>query len=592
MRKSVRWKYVLPRLIIALVFGLVIRFGLDPMLKWALVAGGESAVGAKVEIASLTTSLQEGKLTVTGLAIANPQAPMRNLLESADSNLQVDIRALLHGRVVVQDGTVRGLQFDTDRETSGALAEVTLESEEIGPSVFDPLVDRAGKMGEVWLEQMADRLDTDLTDQLQSPRVAKELRDRWPQQYQKIEQQVKSIRSRGKQLQQQIREVKANPLRGLERLPQLKQELTSLQQEIKSVQQQIGQLPKQAEADRAAIQVARQQDEALLRQKLQLGTLDGEGLTQTLLGQPVTEGLASALDWIRWARSQVPSNPAKDKKMRGRGTTVRFTPPQPNYLVKRLQLEGLAQLNGEPLRLTGTLTGISDAPHLLDAPTRLVLSGSDAIELSAELILDRRDEIATDQIHLECPQLTLSQRTLGNAEKLAIEMGPGVADFQLDLVMHGDSIKGQILFAQESLQLTPRFAKSPPGKLAQVLSQSLSGVEQLEANVTLAGTLKKPQVKIESDIGNQVAAGVNASVQQWITGHREALLAKSRAQVDEQMQKLSELRDSGQKKLLAQLGEGQELLGKLAALTGSGKGLPPGIPQIGKSLRLGDMLKK
>ena len=74
----------------------------------------------------------------------------------------------------------------------------------------------------------------------------------------------------------------------------------------------------------------------------------------------------------------------------------------------------------------------------------------------------------------------------------------------------------------------------------------------------------------------------------------ESLLAKSREKVDAQLAELTKLRENAQQELLAQLGEGQEILGQLAALTGGSKGspLPSGIPQLGKSLGLGDVLKK
>ncbi|NOZ38897.1 MAG: TIGR03545 family protein [Planctomycetes bacterium] len=587
----IRWKYVLPRLVILLIVGLAFRFGLDPALKWAIVTGGESSVGAKVELASVETSLWDGELVLKNFAIANPQSPMRNLLESDESRLQLDVNALLHGRVVVIDGIVRGLQFDTDRETSGALAEVEAE-EDTGPSAIDPMLDMASLMGEKWLDDLGDRLDVDIVDQLQSPRLAKELETRWPQQYEQLQQQVKNIRERGKTLQKDIREVKGNPLRGLQKLPALQQQVAQLQQEVQSVQQQIGNLPQQAEADRQAVLAAREQDEALLRQKLKFGSLDGEGLTQTLLGEPVNDQLVSALGWIRWAREQLPSSGVKPKKLRGRGTTVLFTPPRPDYLVKRLQLEGLAQLSGEPLLLTGTLTGASSAPHLLDEPMRLELKGSEALDLNVEIELDRRGEVARDRLWLTCPQLAMAGRTLGNADKLAIEMGEGVANFRVELSLIGNQLDGKIVFAQESLKLTPRLAKSPKGQLAEVLNQALAGVQRLEANVTLVGTLKKPQIKIDSDIGSQVATGLNSSVQQLFKQRTDGLLAKSRAQVDAQLQKLTAMREKAQQDLLAQLGEGQELLGQLTALAGGGKGLPGGIPQLGKSLRLDGLLKK
>ncbi len=581
--RLIRWKYVLPRLIIMLVIYLVVHFGLDPALRWGIITGGESSVGAKVDLASVETSLWEGDLVLKKLAIANPQSPMRNLLESPDAQFQVDMNALLHGRVVVTDGLVSGLQFDTDRETSGALEDVTAE-EETGPSIMDPMFGVASVMGEQWLDDLGGRLDTDIADQLQSPRLAKELETRWPEQYEQLQQQVKSIRERGKTLQTEIREVKENPLRGLTRLVALQQQIVQLQQEVKSVQQQIGNLPRQAEADRQAILAAREQDEALLRQKLQIGSIDGEGLTQTLLGKPVNERLVSALGWISWAREQMPSSGMKTQELRGRGTTVLFTPPRPDYLVQRLQLEGLAQLSGKPLLLVGTLTNASSSPELLDEPARLQLHGSEAIELDVHLEMDRRGVVARDHLLLTCPKLAMAGRTLGNAKKLAIDLGEGVADCRVELSVVGDKIEGEIVFAQDSLQLTPRLAKSPNGQLAATLQQALAGVNRLEAHVAIAGTLKKPQVKIDSDIGSLVAAGLNSSVKRLVEERTAGLLAKSRAQVDAQMQKLTAVREKAQQDLLAQLGEGQELLGQLASLTGGGKGLglPRGIPQLGR----------
>lgn len=591
--KLIRWKYVLPRLVILLVIGLAVRWGLDPALKWGLVTGGQSATGAKVEVASLETSLWAGQLDVKDLQVANPNAPMRNLLEASESQLQLDVNALLHGRVVVTDGVVSGLQFDTDREISGALAEVATD-EQAGPSVFDPLLEKAGDMGDQWLADLGDRLDTDIAKQLQSPQLAKQLQERWPKQYEALQQQVKDIRERGKTLQATIRQVKQNPLRGLEKLAQLQAELTTLQQQVKQVQQKIAELPKQAEADRQAVLAARKQDEALLRKKLQLGTLDGEGLTQTLLGQPVSEGLASALEWVAWARSQIPSNPAKEKATRSRGTTVVFTPPQPDFLVKLLMLEGTAQMNGQPLSLMGSLTNASSAPRLLAEPTQLVLRGSGPLTMNLNVTLDRRGEIATDKLRMVCPQLQLAGRTLGNANKFAIEMAGGPADMQIDLQLVGDQLTGEILFQQESLQLTPRLAKSPSGTLTKTLDQSLAGVQRLEASVNLAGTLKRPKLTIHSDLGSQVAAGLNASVGRLLDEQKNKLLAGSREQLDAQMQKVKQLQEQAQQELLANLGEGQELLGQLAALTGGGNksGLPGGIPQLGKSLRFDDVLKK
>lgn len=586
--KIFRWKYIIPRLAFVAILCLAVHFGLDPLLRWAVITSGESAVGAKVELANVRTALWDGELVLEGLAIANPQSPMKNLLEANESQLLVDVNALLHGRVVVTDGKLSGLQFDTDRQTSGAL-EQTETDETSGPSMFAPLLGKADQLGDEWLNSVGDRLSSSVVDQLRSPALAKELQERWPSEYEQLKGQVADIRQRSKELEKSIREVKSNPLRGLQRLPELQAELSGLQTQVKTVQKKIGNLPKQAEADKAAVLAARQQDEALIRQQLQFKQVDGAGLTQILLGKPVNEGLASALGWIAWARQQVHTSPTKEKTGRSRGTTVLFTPPQPGYLVKRIELEGSASLNGQPLQLVGTLTDVCDAPRLLGEPTRLNVHGSEALELDLELVVDRRGEVPEDRLLLTCPSMAMTARSLGNAEKLAIDMGPGLANLRVELSLVGEQLSGEIMFEQESLELTPRLAKQ--GQLAEVLGGALAGVNRLAANVELTGTLQKPEVAIRSDLGDQVAAGLNGTVQRLLQHQTDALVAKTRQQVDGQLQKLTQMRDEAQQKLLAQLGEGQELLGQLAALTGGeGSGLG-GIPQIGSKLRL-DGLRK
>lgn len=588
----VRWKYVLPRLAFLCAIGLVLRFGLDPTLRWALISGGESATGATVELSEVRSSLWDGELILKDLALANPQSPMRNLLEATDSQLQIDVNALLHGRVVVSNGTLSGLRFDTDRETSGAITKEPTTIEESNSSILDPLLASAGTMGEQWFDQLGDRLDTDIADQLQSPRLAKELQERWPKQYAGIEKKIKDIRTRGKELEKDIRELQSNPLRGLEKLPSMQKEVAQLQQEVKSVQKQINDLPKQAKSDKQAVLVARKQDEAFIRQQLQVGKIDGEGLTQTLLGKPVTEGLTTALGWISWARKQVPSSSVEVKELRGRGTTVLFTPRQPDYLIEQLQLEGSAQVRGNPLQLTGTLTGVSSAPQLLNEPTILKLRSNDAPGMTVKVELDRRGDVAHDLIQLDCPKLTMPSQTLGNAEKIAIKIGDGVAQLDVDLALHGEKLSGDISFAQESLDLTSRSAKSPNGELSQALNQALAGVQKHEAHVSLAGTLKNPQLKIDSDIGSQVATGLNTVVADLVKKRAGELLAKNRQQVDDQLQKLTKVRKQAQEDLLAQLGEGQELLGQLASLSSNGaNGLPVRLPKIGRKFGL-DSLRK
>lgn len=567
--KIVRWKFVLPRLAFVLLLGLLFRFGLDPALKWAIVSTGQSSVGAKVELADVETSLRDGQIVLRQLAIANPRSPLRNLMQAERAHLFLDVNALLHKRFVIRDGTISGLQFDTDRKTSGELVE-TPEEENSEGSMLSPWLESGNQFASNWFDELAGRLDTDLADQLETPRVAKELEERWPQQYRDMRGRVKEIEQSIKELEKTLREVRKNPLRHIEKIGQLQQQLVAMQSNLQTLQKQIEQLPRQAEADRQAIRVARQNDEQFLRQKFAIADLDGEGLSETLLGETVNRRLTSALEWVSWARRQIPARGMKSQTVRTRGTNVIFGKAQPRYLVEKLQLEGEARLGGEPLQIMGTLTGATSEPHLWADPMRISLKGSGATTLSLVATLDRREAVAVDHLQFSCPQLAMPGRTLGNSEKLAIEIASGRASIEIDLTLTENQLAGQIVFSQPAIHMTVGAGSTKNRRLTAAIEKALASVSQVDAQVTLAGTISKPQVSLESDFGPQLAAGINTAVQQLIQERGEALLAKTQAKVDKQLQRLEQARQEAQQELLAKLGKHEQLLGQLASISGGG----------------------
>ncbi len=226
-----RWKYVLPRAAVIGAFVLAVRFGLDPLLHWGLVAGGEAALGAKVEIAELTTSLRDGEIVVRGVAAANPSKPMRNIFESDQVQLVVDVGQLLRNRVVVHEGFIRGIRFDSPRTESGALVAAPVD-EAAGPSMFDPLVTAASDGAAQWFASLEGRVTDDLEAKLATPRLARELQDRWPKQYDALKSRAAALRVQAKKIETDFREAKKNPLRAGAQLEQLQKQLVATQADL------------------------------------------------------------------------------------------------------------------------------------------------------------------------------------------------------------------------------------------------------------------------------------------------------------------------------------------------------------------------
>lgn len=582
-RSVFRWQYVAPRAALAIALVLGVRYGLDPTLRWALVSGGEAAIGAKVEIADLTTSLRGGELNVSGVAVANPQRPMRNLVDAAHLRLCVDAAQLLRKRVVVRDGLVAGLQFDSQRTTSGAL-ETSPEPTE--PSALDPLMAAAQDRAVAWIDDLGGRAQQDLLAALATPRVIEEMEQRWPRQYEALKARTEELATKSKRIEATFREVKKNPLRNLPQLESLQKELVATQAELKTTMAEIQALPAQAKADRGAVDAARKQDEQFFREHLKLTNIDAGELNRYLLGETASGYVSQAAYWIEQARRLMPKK-SFSVASRVRGTNVLFLARrQPALLIEQLRLNGNARVDGEALAFTGTLSDATSEPELHERPLRLCLVSTGAIAGDCVVELDRRGATPHDSLKLNLPSVKLAQRTLGKADKLAVNVTPGEASLTADVTLDGEELSGVIEFRQSSTvaAATPMLRDD---RLAAMLQESLSGVDRLAATVRLGGTLKRPDVAIESNLGPQLAAGVDGAVRKYLTDRKDRMVAKLQQRVDEQVAKLEARRQEAQQELLGKLGEQQQLVQQVASLMG---GLPAvssaGIPQLGKAISL------
>ncbi|WP_428308323.1 TIGR03545 family protein [Lacipirellula sp.] len=579
-----RWKYIAPRLAIVIAVVLAVRYGLDPALRWGIVVSGEAAIGAKVEVANLTTSLRGGTLTVDGVAVANPSKPMRNLLESSQVRLEIDGAQLLRKRVVVHNGRIDGIKFDGERTTSGAL-EILPETP-AEPSALDPMFTAAQETAAGWFDDLTGRMEQDLLGSLATPQVAEELKRRWPEQYQALRKRADDLRAKAKQIETAFRDAKKNPLRGMQQVEELRKQLTQTQAELQATLAEIKALPEQAKADRLALDAARKQDQAFLKEHLKLSGIDPDGLNRYLLGETASGYLEQTTWWIEQVRKFVPKNRVA-APTRSRGTNVVFAGRrQPKMLLERIELAGEARLDGQPLAFTGLLSDVASEPELHERPLQLAIHSSGAVDGVLLVELDRRGEMAHDSIKIDVPQLNLAHRTLGRADKLAVTVAPGAASLKADIRLDGDELVGTIELKQSST-LAAQTPALRDDRIAAVIQESLSGVDRLEAKIELAGTLKRPSIRIESNVGPQLAAGVSGAVKKYLTDRKDRIMAKVQGEVDEQLAKLQAERDKAQQELMAALGENQQMVTQLASVMGGGEvPLQVDVAKLGKAIDL------
>ncbi len=109
---------------LAIVFGIIFAIAFvitvfkNPLLKKALIAGGEAAFGAKTEIGSVDLRILDASLTVNKIAVGNKNAVMKNLFELERINLDFNLAQALRGKFLAENLEVSGIALNTDRNTS------------------------------------------------------------------------------------------------------------------------------------------------------------------------------------------------------------------------------------------------------------------------------------------------------------------------------------------------------------------------------------------------------------------------------------------------------------------------------------------
>ncbi|MCA9241997.1 MAG: TIGR03545 family protein [Planctomycetales bacterium] len=570
MRRLFRWKYILPRLALVLLLLVFCEYGVGVILKYSVRQGGQAAVGAKVEVAKASASVLRTNATLEGIAVADPHNPMSNLLEADRLTLDFDSSAALRKKAVVRQGELTGLRFATPRETSGALPEKDPQHEQGGAFQLPNIVGSGAAKD--WLVGVEERFTGDL--QLESVRLAEELRTKWPAEYASLESRAKQLQAEIKQLGEQIKLARENPLRNVAFLQSVPKRITDLKTELQSVKDRLAKLPVEVRADRQAVLAARVHDEQLLREKLNIRAMDAESLSTYLLGDQLAAPVTELVGWLRWARRLAPSGDKPSEASRGVDVYFAGCRRTPNLLVESLKLSGAARLAGRPVEFQGQLADFTTQPQILGKPMLLSLTTSGAAPIQLRARVDRTGQQPVDEIVADCPSVTLPQLDLGKQDTLGLSVSPSTAALSLSLSLTGDRLAGDLQIVQQDVKVTPHVKASLGGVLTDVdlqraLARQLAQSPRLVTTVTLSGDLDHPEWKLWSTAGPALAEAMNNAVTSLANDRAKQLMAKGEQEVAEHLGKLDQEIAALTSKVTAALGEPAKAL---QALAGAGDG--------------------
>ncbi|MEW6515540.1 MAG: TIGR03545 family protein [candidate division FCPU426 bacterium] len=558
----IRWKYALPA---AIVIGLVLAFNyffLDALLKRGLIMAGELALGAKVEIASLKLKWSDLSLTVRGVAAANKDNPMTNLVEFESARLAIKPLPLLSKKLNIEEASLTGLRWGTERKTSGALPpakqksyaarlapadsptgkllaklETQAETEWQALPAWDNIQKVKNQISSLSLEGVVKPENLETLKQAEA--LKQEAQNKAGQYRQKL--QNLDVAAKVQAVQPALEELKGMQIRSAQDAAAAKDKIDTAQrkiQELQALQGQLQQLKAQAESDfgQAAsltqkLNEWKEKDLAALSSQLQLPSLSFENLTRSLVGPLWLSRVRQFVDLANTARRYMPPRKEKDKKVvqpRLHGLDVSFPLAQvpPAFLIQKLSLTGSTGgpgKTGEPVDFVGLVTNITSDPRLLGLPTKAEIKGAQSGRVyDVTAVLDHTADVPKDTVALSAQGLAASSLHLPSSDYMP-NLAAGQVAFSSRFTLQGDELEADLQAALSGLK-PPAAGTGDEAK--KLLAELWQGVNRVNLQAKVKGRGDDLQLSLSSDLDRLLGDRLKAMAGEKLAEVRAKLMAE------------------------------------------------------------------
>ena len=287
--------------------------------------------------------------------------------------------------------------------------------------------------------------------------------------------------------------------------------ITSLQKEFNADQKRIKSLM-------AAIKNAPMQDFNNLKSTY---SLDGKGamnIVGTLFGKKVKGYVVMAEKYYTMLAPYLKSEKAPEETPppRGQGRWIKFAQrvPSPDLLISKTEIDGILDRQN----FSATISDISDHQKALGRPITFKAS-SDGKQISG-LKLNGEDnrlgEGVVDRLAFSAKKLSLETMTLSS-----MTLSNTALAFNGDFVINdAKALSGNVHLGFTDADIKMNNLK---GKTAEMVSDVLKSINRFNADVTLGGELKAPEISVKTDLDKKLSSAFSAGLKKQAARYEKEL---------------------------------------------------------------------
>lgn len=427
--KMIRWSFVsVTIIIVALIVAFNILF-FDKILKKTIISLAQPVVGAKVEIDYLKTSFKNCSIHINGLRCADKNDFFKNLVDIEKVSFDVRFWPILRKKFLIDEMSVEGLRWQTDRKTSGELPKKEkpkTEQESKFSKLFKsaknktieefnnlPSVEMFNKIQSQINNFDINKLveDTGLSSIKEVEKFSTDLQDKYKSYQDKINNfNYEEKINKAKTIIDDISKSKVSSLAEIANTAKKVKELKTIKEEFDDILKQLNDAKKDV---MTTVDVAKQiknsvtNDVNTVCQKISLPTLDTKNISQMLFGSKWVNKVEQVMYYVSIIKQYLPEKTEEEKevkevKQRAKGRDVIFKQKlYPTLLISKIKVSGTTAKTKEEagIDFSGLIKYISSSPTMVGEPITLALAGDNSIQkITVDGLFDHRTKDSKDTI--------------------------------------------------------------------------------------------------------------------------------------------------------------------------------------------------
>ena len=176
------------------------------------------------------------------------------------------------------------------------------------------------------------------------------------------------------------------------------------------------------------------------------------------------------------------------------------------------------------------------------------------------------------------------KQRLGDVDRIAVEIPSGTASIQAEIQIVDQTIDGWISFQQGQLRPRPILSAAYAKYLGPESLESFTQVKQLDAKLLITGHLLRPQWKLQSNLGPQLASSLNQAMRQELSRRQRELTHRGQQLAQRELDTLQTRFAQEHRDVLRRLEIGDEQLQMIRRQLTASLGSPEQILGQGKKL--------